>query len=154
MGGLLHRHPRLHHLSFSRRENWAMGGWGGSFSGGATLLCFEIWGVPSSANLWGAMLLDKNKTIHRRVIIGIFVGLAPGLSCPWQHCSISLDSSTSSSFSSFFSLNLLTVSLLVSSKQSFKLIDTVNINYRISLGDSSSFLDPLGLNISLTMPAK
>ena len=88
MGGLLHCHPRLHHLSLSRRENWAMGGWGGSFYGGATLFCFEIWGVPSSANLWGATLLDKNKTIHRRVIIGVFVGLAPGLSCPWQHCCI------------------------------------------------------------------
>ena len=63
-----------------------MGGWGGSFSGGATLFCFEIWGVPSSANLWGATLGDKNKTIHR--CNAYFAGLAHGLSCRRQYCGI------------------------------------------------------------------
>jgi len=70
-----------------------MGEWGVPFMGGL-LFCFEIWEVPSSANLWGATLLDKK--IYRRIIIGVFVGLAPGLSCPLAillHRSTSLGSS-------------------------------------------------------------
>ena len=78
MGGLLHCHPRLHHLSLSRRENWAMGGWGGSFYGGATLFCFEIWWVSSSANLWGGYAIEKKQSTG--ATSSVFVGLAPGLS--------------------------------------------------------------------------
>ena len=88
MGGLLHRHPRLHHLSFSRRENWAMGGWGGSFyGGGATLFCFKIWGVPSSASLWGAYDL-RHYTTKQFTGATLFAGLAHGLSCRRQYCGI------------------------------------------------------------------
>ena len=65
-----------------------MEGIGGFLLWGGYAILLRNMGVPSFANLWGATLLDKNKTIHRRVIIGVFVGLAPGLSCPWQHCCI------------------------------------------------------------------